>query len=856
MANTTLTFTLEGRDRLSKVLDDAGRSAGKFADRLALFSAAIPAAAALAPLAVQAGAAGAAVAAFGVAVIPQITALGEASKAQKKFEDAVEKTGAASAGAVKAENEYLRQLSKLPPASQQAAVALSQLKDEYTDWSDALASDTMPVFTQGLAVAGALLPRLTPLVKGASGELSRFMAIIGGSLSTPGLDGAFAKFDAFAVGALRNANNGLIHFARVLNTGQVGKGYAEFMDYARQSGPVLAETLRSIGAALVNVLQASAGMGLSVLQLAGAFARVVASLPTGFITTLMQAAVAIRAVRLATSGIQLAAGAFIAVRTAITAMGTAAIGASGMVNTLRVSFMALSLSARLAVAASGIGLLVLAMIKLSSIGKQAPPDVDRLTTSLTKLGTSGKVTGEAARAFGSDLKGLGEALRTLSRPSNMDKTQQFLTRLIHMDSTPVKEAKQAFSALDDALTSLVKGGHPERASAALELVTASLKKQGFTSKEINGHLDKYKSALADAALEQELTARSMGLFGAQAQQVQAQLDAQKQSTDGLRQSIIALNDVNRQGISSEIAFEDAISKTAEAAKKNAGALSMSGGELNLTTEKGRVAATALNDLAQKTDEAAASARQGGKSWEYVNGIYSRGRDKLIEYARQMGLNKDQAAALADQILKTPDKTARLRGNLEDLQEKLSAARSKLASVPDSRTSAIRAQISQLESAVAEARRKLDALDGKTVSTFIVTHTSNVGNVAHEGGGYARGGLVGFPGGGPVRGPGTSTSDSIIARLSNREFVMNAKAVAEYGLDFMTAVNNGQLGKASVPASAGRPVIGQRAVIAARSDAPVVINVSGALDPIATAKQIQKLLVGLKRVGGVNISLGV
>jgi hypothetical protein len=37
---------------------------------------------------------------------------------------------------------------------------------------------------------------------------------------------------------------------------------------------------------------------------------------------------------------------------------------------------------------------------------------------------------------------------------------------------------------------------------------------------------------------------------------------------------------------------------------------------------------------------------------------------------------------------------------------------------------------------------------------------------------------------------------------------------------------------------------------------VRIDVSGAIDPVATAKAIQKQLLELKRVSGVNINLGV
>jgi hypothetical protein len=43
-------------------------------------------------------------------------------------------------------------------------------------------------------------------------------------------------------------------------------------------------------------------------------------------------------------------------------------------------------------------------------------------------------------------------------------------------------------------------------------------------------------------------------------------------------------------------------------------------------------------------------------------------------------------------------------------------------------------------------------------------------------------------GGLISGPGSSTSDSIPAMLSNGEYVIRAKAVSSYGLDFMNALN--------------------------------------------------------------------
>jgi len=64
------------------------------------------------------------------------------------------------------------------------------------------------------------------------------------------------------------------------------------------------------------------------------------------------------------------------------------------------------------------------------------------------------------------------------------------------------------------------------------------------------------------------------------------------------------------------------------------------------------------------------------------------------------------------------------------------------------------------------------------------------------GGFAGGGLVeaatgGYikaASGGYITGPGTSTSDSIPARLSDGEYVLNAQAVKFYGLEFIEALN--------------------------------------------------------------------
>jgi hypothetical protein len=54
-------------------------------------------------------------------------------------------------------------------------------------------------------------------------------------------------------------------------------------------------------------------------------------------------------------------------------------------------------------------------------------------------------------------------------------------------------------------------------------------------------------------------------------------------------------------------------------------------------------------------------------------------------------------------------------------------------------------------------------------------------------------LKNFAQGGFVSGPGTGTSDSIPAMLSNGEYVVKASAVGAYGVDFLNALNQQKVG---------------------------------------------------------------
>ena len=67
------------------------------------------------------------------------------------------------------------------------------------------------------------------------------------------------------------------------------------------------------------------------------------------------------------------------------------------------------------------------------------------------------------------------------------------------------------------------------------------------------------------------------------------------------------------------------------------------------------------------------------------------------------------------------------------------------------------------------------------------------------------GLLGFATGGYISGPGTSTSDSIPAALSNGEYVMTAGAVSRLGLPVLDALNSGKVPKFAAGGLVTRPI---------------------------------------------------
>lgn len=162
-----------------------------------------------------------------------------------------------------------------------------------------------------------------------------------------------------------------------------------------------------------------------------------------------------------------------------------------------------------------------------------------------------------------------------------------------------------------------------------------------------------------------------------------------------------------------------------------------------------------------------------RAGNYVEGAYDQQEGATDRRVRGLGLDPTSAAAQENRRL-----TGLQRG----------------ADVSGAKTRAMRAEKDRAESSgwaqQVQALSLGNNLPTEAAAGLTQAGSAQVGAIGAE----ANAEYAGFSHGGPVRGPGTETSDSIPARLSNGEFVMSAAAVRRFGLDRLEKMNNEALQK--------------------------------------------------------------
>ncbi|MGY4994079.1 phage tail protein [Streptomyces sp. 900105245] len=735
------------------------------ASMLSLAPAAVPVAASLAPIAAHTGAAAVAVAAFGAALKPQITSLAAATKAQDQASDAARKYGAGSRQAAEAQAAVVQTLAGMPAATQRAAAAFSNLKEQTRAWSDSMAKFTMQPVEHSFAVLGAILPKLSPMVQSTSTQFDRLMKVAAGGISTGSFDALSKRFSDFANNSLRSATNSAIHFMRVLSEGNTSGPLTKFMEYARAQGPAVKQLLTNLMQALGNIAQGASQAGPGLLTIVNAMAKLVASVPPELIGNLMQVYAAVKLIKLAGAGIAAVGSSFGTLAAKVAALKAASAAAGGGIAGLKAAFAGLSAAAKGSVIIAGLALLAMGVSKLAKASRGAPPDVDKLTTSLKQLAATGKVAGELKNTVG----GVDEFVAKLSKlkeeQSGLDKafgwSRKFLgigpaidTVLPKIDdlvngTKSMGATKDQFSSFDKALAQFASGGHVKEAAAAFKGYEGALLASGRTQKDIAKLFPEYTSALADIKYEQQLTAESMGVFGQAAADTSAKLQAQKNSADALRASIFALNDINRSAHDAETQFFRSLDDLSAAFKKN-------GATLDEHTAKGRANRDAMSQAAKSQDEFIAAGVAANDSLGSMTSKSDELRTKMLKLATEgFGGNKQAAQDYVNTLLGTPSDIKTLvkleqekakqdietfnsavrksPGTKKVTLETLSAAAEqklknfgfKVERLPDGRVS-VTAGGNAL-SVISSVKWGLGRLDGKSANTYVTTHYRITGN---------------------------------------------------------------------------------------------------------------------------------
>lgn len=713
-----------------------------------LATAAIPLIAGLvanaAPLAGTLTAAGGAATAFGIALAGQIGPLTELADAEKKYQEAVRDHGKGSTEAAEAQLAYQRQLSAMPEATQRAAVGLSRLKDEFGDWSDEMAQFTMEPVTKGFTILEELLPHLSPEVESFSEHMDRLMNVVGGGMQTPGFDSFSNKVAKLTDAKLDDFTDSVIHFLRVVSEGNAGDGaLGQIIDYMQSNGPAAREAVDAIGDAIGALAAGAAEAGPTMLTLVTALANIVGALPPEAVALLLQGAAALKLMQLAGLGAAAVSGGVARLSAAVAALGATSAAAGGGLAGLRAAVASLSTGARFGAAALGVGALVLALHELSD--NKPAVKVDELSTSLNTLISTGKVTG----TLSSNLDEMSSSIAMVSKSASDNKlaqwTSDFGTWVGIAEGPGISTARENVDAWDKSMANLVRSGNSKQAAAQYELLKKSWQAGGGDLDRLKDTTNDYQNALADVAFEQEMTAQAMGVFGQAALDTSAQLDAQKQAADGLRASLLALNETNRAAHDAQTQFEKGLDDLTASFKEH-------GNTLNADTEAGRANRDAMSQAAAAQDELLVSGLAAGESFESLVGKTDRLRDSMLELAtKAFDGNRQKALDYVNTLLGTPDQvktTITLErqdaiSGLQSVQDAIDATPDahtvtvdtlnataiaaleavglKTRQLPDGRTEVYTANGQALGS-IASVDQALTRLDGKTARTY-TTHTT-------------------------------------------------------------------------------------------------------------------------------------
>ncbi|MFJ4637619.1 transglycosylase SLT domain-containing protein [Streptomyces hygroscopicus] len=237
----------------------------------------------------------------------QQSAADSIASAQRQIESASLSAAGGVDQAAIAQQKYQEKLAKLTPAARDTFDAFVDLRGAFSKWSKSLQPDVMPIFTRALVGLKNSLPGLTPLVKGAAAGVKELQDRASAGFKkpwwqgfkkdlakniTPAIVGLGVAFGNVFKGMVGVINAFLPHMdgissrmqtitGRFANWGTSLKGspeFEQFLDYAAEKGPQVAEALGKVFGAFFQVSKALSPISGPLLKAIGGIADAIGSL--------------------------------------------------------------------------------------------------------------------------------------------------------------------------------------------------------------------------------------------------------------------------------------------------------------------------------------------------------------------------------------------------------------------------------------------------------------------------------------------------------------------------------------------------------------------------------------------------
>jgi phage-related protein len=324
-ANLAIRLTVDGGDASREDIEKTILELNKLGDqgtalskKLLIGGAVEDLALALLPVAAAATAAGAGLAAMGLAVLPQVKNIEAARQTWAKYQQELQAGSKSAAATLK---QYNAELAAMPPATRDAATAVSGLSDGFKKWSDSMAPEVMPIFTQAVNGLKESLPALTPLVHAAAQALAPFVA----EFENAAKNGSILKFSTelskiagpVLSDLLKSARDFGKGFGNVLLelgpdaekfsakladwgakfrelTDPLGKNKDGMSAFATEAGKA-ADTLGPLIEAIGHIVANTGPLADLTLKVANAFAQMILSIPTPALQIMLPAVIGITA---------------------------------------------------------------------------------------------------------------------------------------------------------------------------------------------------------------------------------------------------------------------------------------------------------------------------------------------------------------------------------------------------------------------------------------------------------------------------------------------------------------------------------------------------------------------------------